>query len=138
MPSRDTCASVSRWRYPSATAVSNASSVFSGASSAPPRWAIATGVGPARNGWSLASTRRTTAQHGATLIEYMTQDRLTPLDASFLHLEDASQHMHVAAALLFKGDAPPYEQLLTHVESRLGLVPRYRQRLAYVPLAQAR
>jgi diacylglycerol O-acyltransferase len=68
----------------------------------------------------------------------MSDARLTPLDASFLHLEDASQHMHVAAALLFKGDPPPYEQLLAHIESRLGLVPRYRQRLAEVPFAQAR
>jgi WS/DGAT/MGAT family acyltransferase len=65
-------------------------------------------------------------------------DRLTPLDASFLHIEDASSHMHVAAALLFKGEPPAYEQLLGHIESRLGLVPRYRQRIAEVPFAQAR
>jgi WS/DGAT/MGAT family acyltransferase len=68
----------------------------------------------------------------------MSTDRLSPLDASFLHLEDATSHMHVAAALIFAGDAPAYERLLAHVESRLGLVPRYRQRLAEVPLAQAR
>jgi diacylglycerol O-acyltransferase len=68
----------------------------------------------------------------------MSSNRLTPLDASFLHIEDASSHMHVAAALLFTGDTPEYEKLLTHIESRLGLVPRYRQRLAEVPLAQAR
>jgi len=68
----------------------------------------------------------------------MSKDRLTPLDASFLHLEDASSHMHVAAALLFTGDPPKYEKLLEHIESRLGLVPRYRQRLAEVPFAQAR
>jgi WS/DGAT/MGAT family acyltransferase len=68
----------------------------------------------------------------------MSKDRLSPLDASFLHLEDATSHMHVAAALVFAGDPPPYERLLAHIESRLGLVPRYRQRLAQVPLAQAR
>src|SRR3954447_5073186 len=68
----------------------------------------------------------------------MAPDRLTPLDASFLHLEDASSHMHVAAALVFDGPEFDYEQLLAHVESRLDLVPRYRQRLAEVPLAQAR
>src|SRR5215210_7162814 len=68
----------------------------------------------------------------------MANDRLTPLDASFLHIEDASSHMHVAAALLFAGRAPAYERLLDHIEARLGLVPRYRQRLAEVPLAQAR
>jgi diacylglycerol O-acyltransferase len=68
----------------------------------------------------------------------MSKDRLSPLDASFLHLEDSSSHMHVAAALLFAGDPPEYERLLTHIEARLSLVPRYRQRLAEVPLAQAR
>jgi diacylglycerol O-acyltransferase / wax synthase len=68
----------------------------------------------------------------------MTKDRLSPLDASFLQLEDATSHMHVAAVLIFAGKPPPYEQLLAHVESRLGLVPRYRQRIAEVPLAQAR
>ena len=68
----------------------------------------------------------------------MSGDRLSPLDASFLHLEDASSHMHVAAALIFSGRPPGYEGLLSHIESRLGLVPRYRQRLAAVPLGQAR
>jgi diacylglycerol O-acyltransferase len=68
----------------------------------------------------------------------MTKDRLSPLDASFLHLEDATSHMHMAAALIFAGKSLPYERLLAHIESRLGLVPRYRQRLAEVPLAQAR
>ena len=68
----------------------------------------------------------------------MTKDRLSPLDASFLQLEDATSHMHVAAVLIFAGKPPPYERLLAHVESRLGLVPRYRQRVAEVPLAQAR
>jgi WS/DGAT/MGAT family acyltransferase len=68
----------------------------------------------------------------------MSTDRLSPLDASFLHLEDATSHMHVAAALVFAGAPPAYERLLAHIGSRLDLVPRYRQRLAQVPLAQAR
>jgi WS/DGAT/MGAT family acyltransferase len=65
-------------------------------------------------------------------------DRLSPLDASFLALEDATSHMHVAATLIFAGPPIPYEELLAHVASRLHLVPRYRQRIAEVPLAQAR
>ena len=68
----------------------------------------------------------------------MTSDRLTGLDASFLHLEDASSHMHVAGVMLFEGPPPPYEDLLEAFERRLPLVPRYRQRLAFVPLAQGR
>src|SRR3954451_5623546 len=65
-------------------------------------------------------------------------DRLTPLDSSFLHLEDGASHMHVAAVLVFDGPPPEYEDFLRYVERRLHLVPRYRQKLAEVPLAQAR
>src|SRR3954451_18742409 len=68
----------------------------------------------------------------------MGSDRLSPLDASFLHFEDASSHMHVACALIFEGEAPDYEDVLRHVDERLHLVPRYRQRLAEVPLGQGR
>lgn len=68
----------------------------------------------------------------------MAGDRLTALDTSFLHLEDASAHMHVASVMLFEGPPPPYDELLDAIERRLSLVPRYRQRLAFVPLAQGR
>src|SRR3954469_3545049 len=68
----------------------------------------------------------------------MPSDRLSPLDASFLHFEDAASHMHVACAMIFDGAAPDYEDLLEHIEQRLHLVPRYRQRLATVPLGQGR
>jgi diacylglycerol O-acyltransferase len=65
-------------------------------------------------------------------------DRLTGLDASFLHLENTGAHMHVASCLLFEGDPPGYDELVAHLESRLHLVPRYRQRLAEVPFGQGR
>ncbi len=68
----------------------------------------------------------------------MATDRLTALDTSFLHLEDAASHMHVASVMLFEGSPPPYNDLLDAIERRLHLVPRYRQRLAFVPLAQGR
>jgi diacylglycerol O-acyltransferase / wax synthase len=68
----------------------------------------------------------------------MSSDRLTGLDASFLHLEDAASHMHVAGVMIFEGEPPPYEDLLEAIERRLGLVPRYRQRLAFVPFSQGR
>jgi diacylglycerol O-acyltransferase / wax synthase len=68
----------------------------------------------------------------------MAGDRLTGLDASFLHLEDSSSHMHVAGVMLFEGPPPPYSELLDAFERRLPLVPRYRQRLAFVPLGQGR
>jgi WS/DGAT/MGAT family acyltransferase len=66
-------------------------------------------------------------------------DRLTALDSAFLHLEDHSDaHMHVASVMVFEGRAPSLQQLVQHVENRLHLVPRYRQRLAFVPLGQGR
>jgi diacylglycerol O-acyltransferase / wax synthase len=68
----------------------------------------------------------------------MAADRLTGLDASFLHLEDSSAHMHVASVMLFEGPPPAYASLLDVFERRLPLVPRYRQRLAFVPLGQGR
>jgi diacylglycerol O-acyltransferase len=66
-------------------------------------------------------------------------NRLSALDTTFLHLEDDSTaHMHVASVMIFEGQAPTTTELVSHVLSRLHLVPRYRQRLAYVPLAQGR
>jgi diacylglycerol O-acyltransferase / wax synthase len=66
-------------------------------------------------------------------------DRLTALDSAFLHLEDNSTaHMHVASVMIFEGTAPSAQELVDHVLTRLHLVPRYRQRLAYVPLQQGR
>jgi diacylglycerol O-acyltransferase / wax synthase len=65
-------------------------------------------------------------------------DRLTGLDSSFLHLENGSTHMHVAAAAILEGHAPAYDELTEQILSRLHLVPRYRQRLAFVPFGQGR
>jgi WS/DGAT/MGAT family acyltransferase len=68
----------------------------------------------------------------------MQGDRLSGLDASFLHLEDDSAHMHVASVIVFEGKAPDYVELLEHIDRRLHLVPRFRQRLAFVPFGQGR
>jgi diacylglycerol O-acyltransferase / wax synthase len=66
-------------------------------------------------------------------------DRLSALDSTFLHLENHSTaHMHVASVMVFEGTAPTPQELVDHVLSRLHLVPRYRQRLAYVPFDQGR
>jgi diacylglycerol O-acyltransferase / wax synthase len=60
-------------------------------------------------------------------------DRLSALDATFLHLERPREHMHIGAVATFAGPPPSHPELLAHVESRLRLVPRYRQRLARAP-----
>jgi diacylglycerol O-acyltransferase / wax synthase len=65
-------------------------------------------------------------------------DRLTGLDSSFLHLERDGTHMHVASTTLFEGPAPRYIEFRDHIESRLHLVPRFRQKLRFVPFGQGR
>jgi WS/DGAT/MGAT family acyltransferase len=46
--------------------------------------------------------------------------------------------MHVASVMVFRGPAPTLNEFVEHVQGRLHLVPRYRQRLAFVPLGQGR
>jgi diacylglycerol O-acyltransferase len=65
-------------------------------------------------------------------------DRLTGLDSSFLHLETPSAHMHVAGVMLFDGSPPDHDELIEAISARLHLVPRYRQKLAFVPMGQGR
>jgi len=66
-------------------------------------------------------------------------ERLSPLDASFLDVEAPSAHMHVGWAAEFlppsERPRPTYAELRSHIESRLGRAPRYRQRVERVPLA---
>jgi len=65
-------------------------------------------------------------------------DRLSSIDASFLTNETSSAHMHVGAILIFEGPPPGYEDFLDHVRSRLHLVPRFRQKLAFPPIETGR
>lgn len=67
-------------------------------------------------------------------------ERLSNLDASFLALESRSTHMHVGAVALFDdgpatiGEGVDIELIRDLIESRLDAIPRYRQRLATVPI----
>ncbi len=65
-------------------------------------------------------------------------DRLTAVDASFLAQEGPTAHMHVGAVMIFDGPAPAYEDLADHIRTRLHLVPRFRQKLAFPPLETGR
>src|SRR3954451_25442368 len=65
-------------------------------------------------------------------------DRLTALDASFLHQEGPTSHMHVGALARFEGPPPPFEEILDSLRMRLHLVPRYRQRLQVQPTGTGR
>jgi diacylglycerol O-acyltransferase / wax synthase len=64
-------------------------------------------------------------------------ERLTSLDASFLHNETATAHMHVAWKGRFAPnpdrDAITLARVRAQVASRLGAAPRFRMRLAFPP-----
>jgi WS/DGAT/MGAT family acyltransferase len=57
------------------------------------------------------------------------------MDSSFLHVENDVTPMHIGGVSLFEGPAPPFEDLKAMVAGKLDLVPRYRQKVRFVPLA---
>ncbi|HEY7927101.1 MAG TPA: wax ester/triacylglycerol synthase family O-acyltransferase [Candidatus Dormibacteraeota bacterium] len=66
--------------------------------------------------------------------------KLTPLDASFLHLETPRTHMHIGGVAIFEPSPlgtgrALYDGLAKAIAPRLDLMPRYRQKLAFVPLS---
>ena len=65
-------------------------------------------------------------------------DRLTAVDASFLHQEGPDSHMHVGALVTLEGPPPSMEDFLDSLRGRLHLVPRYRQKLAFPPAGTGR
>src|SRR3954471_22863890 len=65
-------------------------------------------------------------------------DRLTAVDAAFLHQESPTTHMHIGGVVILEGPPPPFVELREHVRSRLPLVPRYRQKLAAPPFGLGR
>ena len=68
----------------------------------------------------------------------MSPDRLSPLDASFLHIEDHVSHMHIASVAIFEGPPPPFGDIVAMVDAKLDLVPRYRQKVRFVPFELGR
>jgi diacylglycerol O-acyltransferase / wax synthase len=65
-------------------------------------------------------------------------DRLTAIDASFLHQEGPNSHMHVGAIAELEGPPPPFDEMLDSLRGRLHLVPRYRQKLSVPPAGTGR
>ncbi|HEY1441068.1 MAG TPA: wax ester/triacylglycerol synthase family O-acyltransferase, partial [Mycobacterium sp.] len=64
--------------------------------------------------------------------------RLTALDAAFLDLETDESRANVAWFSVFEGPAPDHGELVRYIEGKLALVPRYRQKLRFLPLGIAR
>jgi diacylglycerol O-acyltransferase / wax synthase len=60
---------------------------------------------------------------------------MSSVDASFLHVENGVTPMHIGGVSLFEGPPPPFDDLKRMVAGKLDLVPRYRQKVRFVPLA---
>lgn len=58
--------------------------------------------------------------------------RLSTQDATFIYAETSNSPLHIGSILMFEGKID-FEDFVQHVESRLHLIPRYRQRLMRVP-----
>jgi WS/DGAT/MGAT family acyltransferase len=65
-------------------------------------------------------------------------DRMSPQDATFLHIEDDVSHMHIASVGIFEGPEPPFKDIVSMIDSKLDLVPRYRRVVRTVPLELGR
>jgi diacylglycerol O-acyltransferase / wax synthase len=58
---------------------------------------------------------------------------MSTADAAFLHAETPTAPMHVGAAAIFEGPPPAFDEVVAMLERKLPLLPRYRQRVRFVP-----
>lgn len=65
-------------------------------------------------------------------------DRMSTLDAEFLYLEGGAVPLHIGACAVFEGPAPALADFVAMTESKLPLVPRYRQIVRDVPFKLGR
>ena len=65
-------------------------------------------------------------------------DRLTSVDAGFLHMEEGGAHMHIGALGIFEGPPPSAAAFRAHIDARLPRLPRYRQRVQEMPFGTGR
>jgi len=62
-------------------------------------------------------------------------DRLSPLDASFLFAEDRTRPMHIGGVMTFAAPGGfDFDAFVALIGRRLGLVPRWRQKVREVPV----
>lgn len=65
--------------------------------------------------------------------ETLATNQLNGIDSLFLYLEKQDMPLHIGAVCIFDGPLS-VKRLMKHVEARLPLIPRYRQRLVFPPL----
>ena len=63
---------------------------------------------------------------------------MSPMDASFLHIEGPMNPMHIGGVSIFEGPVPSFERLEEMVSRKLGRVPRYRQKVRFIPFELGR
>jgi diacylglycerol O-acyltransferase len=61
-------------------------------------------------------------------------ERMSVLDAGFLYIENDDTPMHIGGAAIFEGPPPTHDELVARIEGKLALVPRYRQKVRFLPL----
>jgi WS/DGAT/MGAT family acyltransferase len=86
----------------------------------------------------VAEDRKTDSARPAKPSQRRAPHQLNATDASFLLQERENAHMHIGGVAVFEGLAPDHDQLRAHIERRLSLVPRFRQKLADAPLGLTR
>ena len=65
-------------------------------------------------------------------------ETMSPLDASFLHIEDAVSHMHIGSVAVFEGRRPPQADVLEAIEASCRSSRATARRCAFVPLQLGR
>lgn len=60
-------------------------------------------------------------------------NRMSALDALFLHAEDGTTHLHIGSCAVFAGPAPSMDDLTALISSKLHLAHRFRQKVRLVP-----
>ena len=65
-------------------------------------------------------------------------ERMGSLDAVFIAVEDAVNHMHIGSVGIFEGPPPTSEAVYALVAAKLQFVPRYRQRVREAPASIGR
>lgn len=61
-------------------------------------------------------------------------EQMSLLDASFLYMENDETPMHIGGVAIFDGPPPTHPELAARFGAKLPLVPRYRQRVRFLPL----
>lgn len=58
--------------------------------------------------------------------------RMSATDAAFLYLERPHAPLHIGSLGVYEGRIP-FDRFLSHIDSRMPLIPRYRQRAVFPP-----